>query len=297
MNKQLPNLLIVGAAKSGTTSLHHYLNQHSEVFMSKHKEPHFLINNEIGKDRIPNGISDFEKYKALFNKGENHRYRGESSVMYLQFPEIVIPNIKKFLGEEVKIIIMLRNPVKRAYSGYQHVKRYNVMETLSFSEAIRITEKRYESTLNMTPASRYLELGNYYNQLKFFLESFDRIHIIIYDDYKKNFSDEIAKVFEFLDIPNIKIDKKQKYMVGGWQWKSEWIKRVMVENHFLKRIFKFVIPSIVIRKHIRSKLQESTTKRVEKISSTMENFLKSYYKEDVYKLSKLLNRDLTHWVK
>ena len=46
MNK--PNLLIVGAAKSGTTSLHHYLNQHDEVFMSKHKEPHFLINNEAG---------------------------------------------------------------------------------------------------------------------------------------------------------------------------------------------------------------------------------------------------------
>ena len=55
----LPNLFIVGAAKSGTTSLHNYLNQHPDVFMSSHKEPHFLINNEIGKSRIPNGISDF----------------------------------------------------------------------------------------------------------------------------------------------------------------------------------------------------------------------------------------------
>ena len=54
MNK--PNLIIVGAAKSGTTSLHHYLDQHDEVFMSKHKEPHFLINNEAGVNEIPNGI-------------------------------------------------------------------------------------------------------------------------------------------------------------------------------------------------------------------------------------------------
>ena len=57
----LPNLLIVGAAKSGTTSLHNYLDQHPDIFMSKHKEPHFLINNEIGNSRIPNGISDINR--------------------------------------------------------------------------------------------------------------------------------------------------------------------------------------------------------------------------------------------
>ena len=58
----LPNLFIVGAAKSGTTSLHNYLNQHSDVFMCTPKEPHFLINNEIGKDRIPIGICSENEY-------------------------------------------------------------------------------------------------------------------------------------------------------------------------------------------------------------------------------------------
>ena len=120
----LPNLLIVGAAKSGTTSLHNYLNQHPEVFMCNPKEPHFLINKEIGVERIPIGISDFATYKNMFSEGEGCKYRGESSVMYLLFPEIVIPNIKQYLSSETKIIIMLRNPVERAYSGYQHVKRY-----------------------------------------------------------------------------------------------------------------------------------------------------------------------------
>ena len=52
----LPNLLIVGAAKSGTTSLHNYLNQHPDIFMSNLKEPHFLINTDIGVSRIPKGI-------------------------------------------------------------------------------------------------------------------------------------------------------------------------------------------------------------------------------------------------
>ena len=86
----LPNLLIVGAAKSGTTSLHNYLSQHPDVFMSKHKEPHFLINNEIGLSRIPKGINKINDYSNLFLNSENYQYRGESSAMYLQFPEIAI---------------------------------------------------------------------------------------------------------------------------------------------------------------------------------------------------------------
>ena len=91
MNK--PNLIIVGAAKSGTTSLHHYLDQHDEIFMSKHKEPHFLINKEVGVNEIPNGINNYKDYLRLFENTKSYKYRGESSVMYLQFPELTIKNI------------------------------------------------------------------------------------------------------------------------------------------------------------------------------------------------------------
>ena len=94
----LPNLLIVGAAKSGTTSLHNYLNQHSDIFMCSPKEPHFLINKEIGKQRIHKGITGFKDYESLFNEKVHFKYRGESSVMYLSFPEIAIKNIKHYLN-------------------------------------------------------------------------------------------------------------------------------------------------------------------------------------------------------
>ena len=67
----LPNLLIVGAAKSGTTSLHNYLNQHPDVFMCSPKEPHFLINKEIGDTRIPKGVLNLKDYKSLF-EGVQH---------------------------------------------------------------------------------------------------------------------------------------------------------------------------------------------------------------------------------
>ena len=237
----LPNLLIVGAAKSGTTSLHNYLNQHPSVFMCSPKEPHFLINKEIGEQRIPKGVLNIEDYKALFKEASNKLYRGESSVMYLLF-DLAIKNINKELSKDVKIIIMLRNPVERAYSGYQHVKRYNLMESLSFEKALDQSENRYHNTSNMTPASRYLELGMYFEQVKRFIEEFDNVHVIIYDDYKNYFNSEIDNVFKFLDLDAFKVNTEEKYMVGGWEWKNERIKSLMMKKSPFKTLMKFLLP-------------------------------------------------------
>ena len=292
----LPNLLIVGAAKSGTTSLHNYLNQHPDVFMCFPKEPHFLINKEIGEQRISKGVLNLEDYKSLFEGKSGKRYRGESSVMYLSFPEITIKNIKKYLSEEVKIIIMLRNPVKRAYSGYQHVKRYNMMENLSFEDALELAENRYQETHNMTPASRYLLLGNYYNQVKSYQQQFDDVHVVIYDDYKANLNEELNKVFDFLTIRRITVNTEQRHMVGGWEWKNESIKKIMMQKNPIKTMLKYIIPFKGLRKFIRLKLQKENTKLVKNIKPETEKWLQMYYKEDVAQLSELLNRDLNHWL-
>ena len=292
-----PNLLIVGAAKSGTTSLHNYLNQHNDVFMCNPKEPHFLINNEIGIQRIPIGISNKIAYEKLLLEGEGLKYRGESSVMYLMYPEIVIPKIKEHLGSEVKIVIMLRNPVERAYSGYQHVKRYNIKEDiLEFRDAWDVSEQRYFSNPDMTPASRYKELGLYYNQVKSYLENFNT-HIIIYEDYKLDFQNEMNKVFDFLEINRMDINSEQQHMVGGWQWQNQKVKSLMTRKNLLKSFLKVIIPSKAMRKLIRQKIQDRNSADVPPISIEDKNMLKDYYKDDVRQLSELLGRDLNYWTK
>ena len=291
----LPNLLIVGAAKSGTTSLHNYLNQHPDIFMCSPKEPHFLINKEIGKQRIHKGIIDLKDYESLFSEKAHLRYRGESSVMYLSFPEIAIKNIKHYLDDDIKIIIMLRNPVERAYSGYQHVKRYNMMENLSFEDALEIGEERYNNIKNLTPASRYLELGNYYNQVKLFKDSFCNIHVVIYDDYKTDFNEELNKIFDYLKVVRVTINVEQRHMVGGWEWKSVEMKKIMMQQNLLKVFLKFIIPIKSLRQYIRVKFQKSNTKTIEVINPETDKWLKEYYKQDIAKLSELLNRDLNVW--
>ena len=292
----LPNLLIVGAAKSGTTSLHNYLNQHPDIFMCSPKEPHFLINREIGKQRIHKGIINIKDYESLFGEKAHLKYRGESSVMYLSFPEIAIKNIKHYLDDDIKIIIMLRNPVERAYSGYQHVKRYNMMENLSFEDALELGEERYHDIKNFTPASRYLELGNYYNQVNVFKKSFDNIHVVIYDDYKTDFNEELNKIFDYLEVVRITINAEQQHMVGGWEWKSDGMKKIMMQQNLLKLFLRFIIPFKSLRQYIRAKFQKENMKVVETINPETEKWLKEYYKQDVARLSELLNRDLNHWI-
>ncbi|MDP7566896.1 MAG: sulfotransferase domain-containing protein [Flavobacteriales bacterium] len=293
-----PNLFIVGAAKSGTTSLHNYLNQHPNIFMCNPKEPHFLINKEIGVDRIPVGIPEKSEYEDLFTEGEGKKYRGESSVMYLMYPEIVIPKIKNNYLENTKIIIMLRNPVERAYSGFHHVKRYNVKENIQdFTEAWKLSEERYFNQKDMTPASRYQELGLYYNQVQSYLNEFkDNLHIIIYDDYKSDFKSEMNKVFDFLEVENIEIDSDKRHMVGGWQWEDERLKKLMMKKNPLKSAVKMLIPFKGLRKSIRKKIQENNTVEVQQMIEKERIMMKEFYRTDVQKLSGLLNRKLNFWV-
>ncbi len=292
----LPNLLIVGAAKSGTTSLHEYLKQHPDIFMSNHKEPHFLINNDIGKSRVHRAVIDLQSYQNLFTEGKELKYRGESSVMYLLFPEISIANIKKYLGSDVKIIIMLRNPVERAYSGYQHNRRYNVSENLSFEEAIEKSEARYHKNKQMTPATRYLELGLYYNQVKMFKDNFKHVHVILYDDYCEDIDTCFIQLFNFLNLEIVRVNSDKKHMTGGWIWKSNFIKKILVRNNKFKSFVKYIVPIKILRGLIRKSIMRLSTSSAKKMNTKTKSKLLAYYKDDINKLSSLINRDLSHWL-
>ena len=294
----LPNLLIVGAAKSGTTSLHNYLKQHPEIFMSNHKEPHFLINKEIGENRIPKGVKKLNEYSSLFDGSDTFKYRGESSAMYLQFPNIAIKNIKKYLEKDIKIIIMLRNPIDRAFSGYQHVKRFNVDEELTFAQALDVCEDRYFKQTSLTPATRYIHIGMYYDFVKKFMHSFSgQVHVIIYDDFITDTQNELSKVFSFLKVKKIDVNITEKYMVGGWKWKNRFFKNTFMKKSFLKKIIKIIVPFKFLRIFLNDLFKYLFTMPDDKMDISVRKKLQNIYKNDVINLSKLLNRDLNFWIK
>ena len=296
-NINLPNLLIVGAAKCGTTSLHNYLKQHPDIFMSKQKEPHFLINSDIGEDRIHKAITVLEDYEDMFKTDSIYKYKGESSVMYLAFPEFSIKNIKKYLDPDVKIIIMLRNPVERAFAGYLHNLRYNPSENLSFEEAFEKSEARYYQERDITPDTRYLHVGNYYSQVESFMSMFnDNVLVIMYEDYVNDIDLCLANVFDFLDIDKISVDTSTRHMVGGWIFKRKFLRNLLIPKNNFKSLIKSFLPNKKIRKAIKQKIMNMITVENPSISKDMHKKLTEYYRKDIDNLSKLLNKELNCWI-
>ena len=296
-NITLPNLLIVGAAKSGTTSLHNYLKQHPDIFMTEHKEPHFLINSEIGERRVHNAVIKLEEYQKMFKTKNNYKYKGESSVMYLAFPEFSIPNIKKYLTSDVKIIIMLRNPIERAFAGYLHNLRYNSSENLTFKEAIVSSEDRYYANKEMTPDTRYLHVGEYYSQVKEFISVFkENTHVIFYDDYVSNINLCLDQVFAFLGVKKIHIDTSIRHMQGGWMFKNKFFRNLLIPKNNVKTMFKSLLPFQALRSFLKKKILDISTINTPTMTGEMRDKLIHYYQEDVYNLSRLLNRKLDYWL-
>ena len=300
MKNKLPNFLIVGAAKSGTSSLHNYLNQHTEVFMpsynkegKKVKEPRFLIKDIVEK-RLHNGVWTWEEYQTLFEDVKDVKAIGESTVLYLYYYEHAIKNIKLRLGDEVKIIIMLRNPADRAYSAFQHVSR-GFQEQHFFEKALEIEDERLEKDNTITPMVMYKNMGLYYEMVKAYLDAFENVHIILYEDFRDKTDEVLQGVYQFLELDvNQIVDSSIRHNVGGKRWKNKSFKKIFMNKNLLKSVLKSIIPK-KIRKAVRDKLVNASTEAVVPMKVKTRNYLNQFFKEDVDKLSELINKDLTHW--
>ena len=301
MKKNLPNFLIVGAAKCGTSSLHNYLNQHPNIFMPSFneegknvKEPQFLVKNKV-KNRLHFGVWTWEEYQSLFKQAKQQRAIGESSVFYLFYYQDAINEIKNRLGNDVKIIIMLRDPIDRAYSAFQHVSR-GLKEQQTFEYSLEMEKERLEKDKTLTPMVMYKEMGMYYKMVKAYLDSFKDVHIILHEEFSFSTSKVVKEVFQFLGVDkNQKINSDKRYNVGGKSWSNNTLKKVFVTESKLKTVVKKIAPK-KRRKTIRDILSRPFIKQVSMKKKTREDLIR-YFRKDIKKLARLINKDLTNWTK
>ena len=155
-------VFIVGAPKAGTTSLYHYMDNHPEVKMSSKKEPDYFSDRELFNQGLyygGNRIDTLEKYKKLFLNMKEEKIMCEASVSYLYYPNVA--NRIKDYNPDAKIVIMLRNPVDRAYSHYTMIVKHG-QEKLSFKDAIKNEKEKFFPIYQ-----KMLQDSNYYNDLYF----------------------------------------------------------------------------------------------------------------------------------
>lgn len=291
----LPDFLVVGAAKSGTTSLYAYLQQHPQIFMSKNKEPCFFSfaetkeNDEDIFNRI-NIVTDFHKYLDLFRDATDSQMAGEASTVYLYLCEETIKNIKKYhpRWKELKIIIIIRDPAERAFSHYLNDRAGGLLN-FPFEEVI----KRWKSG-QLSKFYNYIDYGFYYNQIKTYKDTFDRVKIYLFENLAENPPQLIHDLLEFLGVDSsfaIETGLKHNVSVGD---KNKLLGKLIYKQSVFKDLIKKFLPAGV-RTSIRNKILESFAHK-SPLEGSSRKILKDIYREDIVKLQDLIQKDLTHWL-
>jgi DNA-binding TFAR19-related protein (PDSD5 family) len=293
----MPNFLVIGAQKAGTTSLYHYLKQHPEIYMSPIKEPHFFAVEGAAPDfrgpspRNPLTITDLEAYRALFAGVSGETAIGEASPSYLGNPKA--PNRIRHYIPEAKLIAILRNPVERAFSAYLHRVRDD-REWFDFARALREEEARIKA--NLTPGWYYKRAGFYYPQLKRYYELFDReqIRVHLYEDLDTDPASMLLELFAFLNVDETFVpDTSLRHGVTGVP-KSRILRRFLRGSNpvksFLRPLFR---PETRVK--IGTRLNNLNLTKPQ-MSPEVREALIATYREDILKLQDLIRRDLSEWL-
>jgi len=187
----LPTIVIAGAQKSGTTSLAAAMRKHRQIAMSARKELHFF-------DRYFDRGIDW--YADQFHPRKDQTQIAEATPSYLYEREArqrmlaILP--------EAKIVVILRNPVERAYSHYWHTRRRD-LEDLSFEEALALEPTRIASAaLEDRIRYSYVDRGHYVDQLLELVDAHDRalLHVMLLDDLKADQAGALEGMFRFCEV-------------------------------------------------------------------------------------------------
>ena len=180
----MPNFLIIGAEKSGTTSLYHYLRQHPDIFMCRPKELYFFAyEGERPDHRGPgdltfdrNIVTRLEDYLAHFDSVANEKAIGEACPQYLYVPKAA-ERIRHHLPD-ARLVVVLRSPAERAHSIYMHAKREGRETTANFAEALEQEDARLRA--GWESSWGYRRNGFYCEQVARYDRLFDRSRLRIY---------------------------------------------------------------------------------------------------------------------
>jgi len=286
MNKDnLPDFLIVGAPKAATTTLYHYLTQIPEIYMSPKKSPEYFTKN-YPKSFFTRPIKDRKKYISLFKDVKNEKAVGEASVFYLIDPES--PKLIKNEILDARIIMILRDPIQRAFSHYLMFYSAGV-EKLTFLDRIEKEKKMLEKGFD--PESYCLLPSFYYESVKRYFDIFGRnnVKVFIFEEFIKDPKKIVKELLNFINV-DCEIPKFEKETYNPFSKPRGKLAQILLSDRRIMPITGDIIPD-KIRWRIKEKFLIKEDDKP-KISEREKSILKEVFKDDVNKLSNLLEREL-----
>jgi len=196
-----PNFFLVGAAKSGTTTLYHALRAHGDIFLPAVKEPHYyayVADRNTAAHLFPDEKTARNRYGELYAGASEETAVGDCSTTNL-----VIPGAAAAIARDVPsahIVVILRQPVDRAHAHWRHFLAAGGEDLTEFAEAVRQESARQAAGFPFT--YRYLGWGRYSEQIPPFFELFGRSRVLIhlYDDLCKDAEAVVRSTFGFLGV-------------------------------------------------------------------------------------------------
>jgi hypothetical protein len=292
----LPNFLIIGAQKAGTTSLYYYLKRHPEIFMSTVKEPQFfasdfvLANTAGPGDSGATTVASRDEYEALFAGSEEATARGEASTIYLYADEA--PRRIKETIPDVKLIVLLRNPVERAYSNFLHLVRDGRETVTDFGAALAQEDDRRAK--GWSANWRYCDKGFYGAQIERYLEVFDReqIAFFLYEDFDADPQPIVSEIYRFLGVDEeFSQDLSLRLNVAGVP-KSKGVQRFVKRGERMKWLIDPLVPDWLRRRLLKA--QTRNLSRPE-LAPEVRAQLLAAYRRDFERVQELTGLDVSRW--
>lgn len=279
----LPDFIIGGAPKAGTTTFFKYLDQHPEVFTSSPKEPHFFAS--IARGEAVRGMSfSWGEYRALFHATDHDQVAGEGSTGYLRHARHVAPRLAKFIPD-VRLIFLLRDPVDRAYSDYWfRLHTGHIPLKKSFADCAK------------DPDHWVFHGSHYLNGLETFYEHLDRdqVLVLLTRDLASRPEDTLERAWSHVGVDsNFSLGTTSRHNVTRYP-RSPTVLRAI--GRLFPNLSQWA-SSMPWLRPIRSRLLFSRYSSKPEMSTEVRAQLVDRFESEILEVSRLIDRDLSDWLR
>lgn len=294
-----PDFLIPGVGKSGTSSLYEYLRAHPEIYMTPRKEPGFF--NWDGEEFAQRGPVDerlylaatrtIEEYQALFLGRQGERVAGEATPNYLYNERAAERAHRRY--PDLKLVIILRDPVERLYSHYLHMRRMGD-EPLSLTSALKAEPLR--RARGYGPSYHYLSQGFYRAQIERFIGRFgrERTRVLLFDDLTRDPVSAVQSIYAFLGVDDRFIPPIGEAYNAFYEPRSRAVDALVMGDGAMKRLAKAALPD-ALRARASAAIRALNGAPKPGLDPSVREELKSLYRPEIEALERALDRDLSAW--
>lgn len=290
-------LYIIGAPKSGTTSLANLLAKHPYIFLPTNKEPRYYTSFGNIKWSGPGSelflktlVTDHLEYNTLYANSGDKIWGIDASTDYLWRKESPLLIRKSFNETPGKIIVIFRNPAERAISEYSHTIRDEI-ENKGFIESLELEDKRIED--KWPPLFYHKTRSLYFDEISRYYNIFDKNEILSLEFGEfQNQELLFKKIFNFLEVPRVKNITGLVYNMS-YRRRSKLIDKTLNTNNIVKTVSRYIVPHNL--RHFTYKTLSRINKKRIKLNRNEIKHSYQIFENEIAKCNRELPIDTSGW--